>query len=107
MPDVGGGSGMPNVGATTTGAGMDMTPPTAQPPVGSSGGPSGMPTGGSTAGGSGMPMMPPMMGGAGAGAGAGTGGNQDRERSTWLTEDGGAWFQDESEVAPPVLGREA
>ncbi|MEV4891527.1 hypothetical protein AB0K48_19310 [Nonomuraea sp. NPDC055795] len=52
--------------------------------------------------GGGMPMMPmaPM-----GGAGAGGDGNQDRERSTFLTEDEGVWGGDE-DIAPPVLGKE-
>ncbi|MFI6391838.1 hypothetical protein ACIBHY_38785 [Nonomuraea sp. NPDC050547] len=52
--------------------------------------------------GGGMPMMPmaPM-----GGAGTGGDGNQDRERSTYLTEDEGVWGGDE-DIAPPVLGKE-
>ncbi|MBB5074864.1 hypothetical protein [Nonomuraea endophytica] len=52
--------------------------------------------------GGGMPMMPmaPM-----GGAGAGGDGNQDRERTTYLSEDEGVWGGDE-DIAPPVLGKE-
>ncbi|WP_026120074.1 hypothetical protein [Nocardiopsis potens] len=56
--------------------------------------------------GPGGPMMPPMMppmGGMGAGAGAGAG-NQERNRSTWLTEDEKVWGTSAS-GGPAVLGR--
>ncbi|REE96579.1 hypothetical protein [Thermomonospora umbrina] len=43
----------------------------------------------------GMPMMP--------GAGGGKDGEQDRERTTWLTEDEDVWGAD-GDTAPPVIG---
>lgn len=42
-------------------------------------------------------MMP--MGGAGGGGGS----DQNRERETWLSEDGDVW-DDGDDVAPPVIG---
>ncbi|MFF0742973.1 AAWKG family protein [Streptomyces sp. NPDC004111] len=52
--------------------------------------------------GSGMPMMPPM-GGMGGGAGGNTQ-SDERERSTWVSEDEDTWGTDEGGVAA-VIGR--
>ncbi|MDV9189840.1 hypothetical protein R6L23_16715, partial [Streptomyces sp. SR27] len=50
----------------------------------------------------GMPMMPPM-GGGGMGGGQGTQ-SDERERSTWVSEDEDVWGTDEGGVAG-VIGR--
>ncbi|GGI69295.1 hypothetical protein GCM10011581_02870 [Saccharopolyspora subtropica] len=54
----------------------------------------------------GLPMMPPMMGGGLGGAGA-SGDTGDRERTTWLADDGSSWSETTAaEAAPNVLGKE-
>ncbi|MFI0444812.1 hypothetical protein [Actinomadura sp. 6N118] len=52
-----------------------------------------------------QPMYPPPMGGMGGmGGGGGAGGEQNRDRTTWLTEEEEVWGA-ESEVGAGVLGR--
>ncbi|MFF4168848.1 AAWKG family protein [Streptomyces sp. NPDC001744] len=51
----------------------------------------------------GMPMMPPMGGGMGGAGGQGTQ-SDERERSTWISEDEDVWGTDEGGVAG-VIGR--
>ncbi|MEV4091900.1 hypothetical protein [Streptosporangium saharense] len=56
-------------------------------------------TGTGSGGAGGIPMMPMMPGSGGGDQG------QEREKSTWMSEDEGVWGGDE-DIAPPVIGQE-
>ncbi|MEN8651636.1 AAWKG family protein [Streptomyces sp. 21So2-11] len=55
----------------------------------------------STSSSGGPPMMPPMGGGMGGGAGGNTQ-SDERERSTWVSEDEGTWGTDEGGVSAAI-----
>ncbi|WP_026124453.1 hypothetical protein [Nocardiopsis baichengensis] len=93
-----GGAGAPQDPASGYGGGAAGTGGSGT--VGAGGSGAGAAAGG---GGSGSPMMPPMMPPMGGGAGAG-GPQQERTRSTWLTEDENVWGTADR-GGPAVLGR--
>ena len=103
-PGLGGGGvpGGPGLGGGAPGGGLPGGAPGAGA-LGSAGAPGAFAGPGAFGrngmGGAGGPMGMPM----GAGAGAGGGQNNERERSTWLTEDEDVWGGND-ETAPPVIG---
>jgi hypothetical protein len=108
------GGGLATVGAaagglTPAGAGAATTLAGATTPVstGAFAGPATTATGAAESEATGIPMFPPMMGGMGMGGmGMGAGGMaQERERTTWLSEDADVWGT-EPDITPSVLGRD-
>ncbi|HEY3506079.1 MAG TPA: hypothetical protein VGN37_25240 [Actinocatenispora sp.] len=91
-------------GSQNQGSGAGVDPATGEPTGGGTGA-GGAPAGSPAGAGNNVPLYPPMAGGMGGMGGMGGGQqNQDRQRTTWLSEDEKVWGTD-PDIAPAVLGR--